>query len=95
MVIRISCPKYVGFGDNIIQWINNFKYKLLCCNFTVRILIITFFLYKGCRQEDQVAPYLFIMCEETLVIIIKQNTDNKGIYINDIEQTLSQCADDT
>lgn len=87
--------KYFGFGENIIQWITilntNFHAAILQCGH----LSQQFVVQRGCRQGDHVAPYLFIMCAEILAIMIKQNKDIKGIFINDIEQKISQYADDT
>lgn len=87
--------KYFGFGENIIQWI-----KILNTNFHAAILQCghlsqQFVVQRGCRQGDPVAPYLFIMCAEILAIMIKQNKDIKGIFINDNEHKISQYADDT
>lgn len=44
---------------------------------------------------DPIAPYLFLLCAEILSILIKQNNNIKGIFVNDKEHKISQYADDT
>ena len=85
----------MDFGDYIIQWI-----KILNTNFKATILQSGFLskqfdIQRGCRQGNPVAQYLFILCAEILTIFIKQNTDIKGIFIDNKEHKISQYADDT
>ena len=49
----------------------------------------------GCRQGDPISPYLFILCVEILAIMIREDSEIKGIWINKVEHIISQFADDT
>ena len=53
-----------------------------------------FAIQSGCRQGDPISPYVFIVCVETLAIIIRQNKNIKGIFIGETEYQISQSADD-
>ena len=55
-----------------------------------------FKLEGGVRPGDPLCPYLFVIAVETLAIAIRQNSDIKGIYIGDEQETkLLQYAYDT
>lgn len=86
---------YFGFGKNYIDWIKilNTKFKasaLQCGHLSEQINI-----QRDCRQGDPIAPYLFLLCAEILSILIKQNNNIKGIFVNNKEHNISQYADDT
>ena len=51
--------------------------------------------FRQFRQRDSVASYLYILCAEILAISIKQNTDIKGIFIDNAKDKISQHADNT
>ena len=50
---------------------------------------------RGCRQDDPILPYIFILCAEILAIKIRQCNDIQGIIIDGEECKISQFADDT
>ena len=54
-------------------------------------------LYVGVidRVTQFLRIYLFILCVEILGIMIRENNNIKGVFINNIEHKLSQNADDT
>ena len=84
---------FFGFGNNIIDWLkilnnDNNKASILQSGF----LSEQFNVQRGCRQGDPVAPHLFILCEEILALLIKQNKDIKRILLNGNEYKLSQYA---
>jgi hypothetical protein len=50
---------------------------------------------QGCRQGVPLFLYLFILCAEVLAIKIRNNKQIGGLKIVNIENKLSQFADDT
>lgn len=84
-----------GFGEYIIQWINILNTNFRACILQSGFLSVQFDIQRGCRQGDPVALYLFIICTEILSILLKQNKDIKGIFVNNKEHKISQYADDT
>jgi hypothetical protein len=54
-----------------------------------------FNISRGCRQGDPLSPYLFLLCVEILGIMIRKETNIKGIKIGNTEYKLFQYADDT
>lgn len=84
-----------GFKDGMRRWISTF-YNNIKSTVSVNGNISQWFsVNRGCRQGDPISPYLFILCVEILAIMIRENDDIKGIFINNVEHKLSQYADDT
>lgn len=54
-----------------------------------------FYPERGCRQDDPISPYLFLLCAEILGILIRNEKDIKVINIDGEEYKISQYADDT
>lgn len=50
-------------------------------------------IQRCCRQGDPVAPYHLNLFTEILAMLIKDNKDIKGIFVNDRELKISQYAD--
>ena len=68
-----------ALGPDTCQWICTF-YKDIKSSVTVNGQLSQWFAIKrGCRQEDPISPYLFILCVEIIAIMIRQNKHIKGI----------------
>ena len=50
---------------------------------------------RGVRQGCPLSPYLFILAAEVMAKAIRNNTNIKGISVNNQEVKISQYADDT
>lgn len=79
----------------IISWVKilntNFKAAILQCGY----LSDQFDIQRGCRQGDPFVPYLFLLCARILAILIKQNTNIRGIVVSGKEHKITQYTDDT
>jgi hypothetical protein len=87
--------KAFGFKEGICGWVRTFYTNIKSTVIVNGQASQWFPIYRGCRQGDPISPYLFILCVEILGIMIRENNDIKGIFVNGIEHKLSQYADDT
>ena len=90
-----SVLEFLGFGSGFIKWIkmfnNNITASIIQCGFLSDPINIE----RGCRQGDPIASYLFLMCAQVLLLLVKFNKDIVGITIDHMEYKLTQFADDT
>ena len=68
----------------------NIKASIIQCGF----LSEPFSIERGCRQGDQLAPYLFLLCAQMLYLMIDFNKDIKGINTDNQCFKIAQFADD-
>ena len=87
--------KAFSFKEHICRWIRTFYTSIKSTVIVNRQVSQWFPICRGCRQGDPISPYLCILCVEILGIMIQENNNVKGIFINIIEHKLSQYADDT
>ena len=88
-----SALRAFGFGKDLCRWIDTFykniKSTVIVNGQTTQCVTVE----RGCRQGDPISPYIFILCVEILAIMIREDSDIKGI--NKVEHKRSQFADDT
>ena len=84
-----------GFGIDMCKWISLFFNNIKSTVSVNGQLSNWFNIFRGCRQGDPISPYLFILCVEIMGIMIRENNEIKGIVINDIENKITQYADDS
>ncbi len=86
--------KHVNFGPNFISYVklmyNNIESAMLYNGSTVYY----FKLERGVRQGCPLSAYLFILAIEVLANKIRNDTDIKGIKIDNKEIKISLLADD-
>ena len=87
--------KAFGFKKDICRWIEMFYTNIKSTVIVNGQPSKWFPICRGCRQGDPISPYLFILCVKILGIMIRENKDIKGIFVNNVEHKLSQYADDT
>lgn len=83
------------FWSLLKKWIHLFQNGSEFCVLQNGHLSEFFYLESGCRQGDPISTYLFILCAEILGIMIRQNKNIKGIFVQNKENKISQYADDT
>ena len=91
-----KCLEAFNFGTDFLHWVKVFYKNIQSCILNNGMTSNFFKLERGVRQGDPLSPYLSVIAVETLAIAIRQNSDIKGIYIGDEQETkLLQYADDT
>ena len=91
----LTAFKYFNFGDSILNWIKLFNTDVKAAINQSGYLSEFFKIHRGCRQGDPISSYEFLVCAEILYLMINNNLDIKGIFIQNIEYELTQFADDT
>ena len=86
---------FFNFGKSIKGWIHLFYNRTESCVIVNGHLSEWFTLQRGCRQGDPLSPYIFILCAEILVAMVRDDSNIKGIVVTDTEFKLSQYAYDT
>lgn len=85
----------ISIDDSIKDWVKTFYSGIKSCVIQNGIASDYVYPQRGCRQGDQISPYLFLLCAEVLGILIRNNKGIKGIIIEGEEYKRSQYADVT
>ena len=75
--------QFFNFGTSIQKWVRLFYTNCTSAVNQCGHMSESFTLYRGCRQGDPLSPYLFLICAEILAILIRRNSDIKGINLVD------------
>ncbi len=87
--------KFFNFGDNFIKWIDLLYTNVQSCTLNNGNSSSWFNIERGLRQGCPLSPYLFLVGAEIFAILMRKNTQIKGIQLNNYEYKLTQYADDT
>jgi exonuclease III len=86
---------FFNFGPDIINWVETFYKNANTCVTVNGHYSGWFNIGRGVRQGDPLSPYLYLICAETLLLMLRENVNIGGIRVNEGEILLSQFADDT
>ena len=86
---------FYGCGQGFINWIKLFNSNIKASVIQCGTLSDSFDIKRGNRQGDPISSFLFIMCADILTLLVENNQNIKGIYINNEQFKISQFADDT
>jgi hypothetical protein len=86
---------FFNFDQSIIHWVKVFYNNIKSAIIQGGNLSTFSTIQRGCRQDNLLSPYIFILCAEILAIKIRGNKNISGIKVTEIEHKLSQFADDT
>ena len=87
--------KYLGFGDTFISMVFLLFNKLEMCTTNNGYVSDFFYKTRGVNQGCPASPLIFSFCGELMSRLIMENAHIKGISVHNIENILSQFADDT
>ena len=87
--------KTFDFPEDILKWVRLFQEGSTSQVSQNGWISEPFPLQRGCRQGDPLSPYIFILCAEILSQAILNNKDIVGFRCQDVENKLTQFADDT
>ena len=83
-----------NFGDNFRRWIKVIFSGGKSCISNNGFLSATFSIERSTRQGDPISPLIFILALEVLFILIRANSNIKGIRVLKTEVKLTSYADD-
>ena len=86
---------YFSFGPELMNWIKIYYSNTYACVSNNGHMSSYFQISRGVRQGCPLSPYLFIICSDIFIRLIKFNNDITGIRIFNREFKITHYADDT
>lgn len=87
--------EYFNFGPRFIAYskllFEDFVSRVQCNGFLSDTISVSRSTHQGCPA----APFFYLLCGQIFSHLITNNPNIRGIRINDVEELLSQFADDT
>ena len=87
--------RYFNIGENFIHWTELLLTDFYSCTTNNGIPSKYINVTRSCHQGCPLAPYQFLLCGEVLSQKIKENSNIRGITMNNLEHLIAQFADDT
>ena len=91
----LACLKKFGFGHDFIRSVKILLESQRSCIINAGTTTSYFNLEKGARQGDPVSAYLFILCLEVLLLLVKTSHKIRGVNIFQYTYLYTADADDT
>ena len=91
----IGSLKYFDIGTNFCNWVSILLSNFISSTTNNGYISPEFDVTRSCRQGCNLSPYLYLLCAETIAIEVRKNSNIQGIKIQDLENIISQFADDT
>ena len=87
--------KYFNFGTNFTNMVMLLYRKFLLCTCNNGYVSQFFEKCRGINQGCPGSPIVYTLCGEILNHLVQQNRDIKGVLLRELQNILSQFADDT
>ena len=84
--------EHFGFGPSFINWIKLFNSNIKGTVLQVGFLSEFINIQRGCKQGDPIAPYLFILCAQIILKMMKNNNNINGIHVGAEEYKISKLC---
>lgn len=95
MEIFIQLSEFFNFNESFLRWVVTLYSNASTCFCNNEFSLAFFQISRGVRQGCPLDPYIFIICAESLAILINNSSIIRGITILDREIKILQFADDT
>ena len=86
--------EFFGFGKKFVSNIKTMYSNISACIQNNGNFSQPFDIYRGVQQGPPNSSYIFLLCAEIMVIMIRNTVQIKGLPVKDIMYLLSQYEDD-